>query len=352
MNASLPITEMEHAWRNRDAAYNGLFFFGVRTTHIFCRPTCPARKPRRENVEYFADADSALAAGYRPCKRCHPLDADHQPAWAIRLLSELRQNPGVRITDDDLRARNMDPATVRRHFLRRFGMTFQQFSRSRRLSVGLDQLHAPGGIDAAVLECGYDSHSGFRDAFQRILGNSPGRFRHDGECIHLSWIASPLGPLVAGATDAGVCLLEFSEPQRFEQQFAALRKSTDAPLVPAPHEHLDALEAQLARYFAGSLHHFSLPLVIRGTPFQERVWNQLLTIPYGETCSYEDLARGIGDSKASRAVGSANGRNRMAILIPCHRVVNKSGALGGYGGGLRRKEFLLNLERGNCRQNQ
>ncbi len=344
MNTTLPIAEMERAYLNGDETYNGIFLLGVRTTGIFCRPTCPARKPLPKNVEYFASADAALAAGYRACKRCRPQEIDEQPAWAAELLSEIERVPSTRISDAELKARGIDPATVRRHFLRHYGMTFQAYARSRRLSGALQQIRADEPLDATVFESGYESHSGFRDAFARLFGNTPGEVNR-GECVFLSWMNSPLGPLVAGATRDGVCLLEFSDRERLESQLAAVRKQFATPVVPGSNEHLSTLEAELAAYFAGSLHAFSVPLVYPGTDFQRRVWQQLLKIPYGETCSYEQIAAGVGDKKAVRAVGRANGLNRIAIVIPCHRVVNKSGALGGYGGGLRRKQFLLELER-------
>jgi AraC family transcriptional regulator, regulatory protein of adaptative response / methylated-DNA-[protein]-cysteine methyltransferase len=183
-----------------------------------------------------------------------------------------------------------------------------------------------------------------RDAFLRTFGDTPTSDR-SGECVLLSWLSSPLGPLVAGATTEGICLLEFTDRRIIEGQFAAVRKLFAAPVVPGSNEHLEKLESELARYFAGSLRNFSVPLVYPGTPFQQRVWEQLRAIPYGETRSYEQLAVAVGDKKAVRAVGRTNGLNRIAIVIPCHRVVNKSGALGGYAGGLGRKEFLLDLER-------
>jgi AraC family transcriptional regulator of adaptative response/methylated-DNA-[protein]-cysteine methyltransferase len=156
---------------------------------------------------------------------------------------------------------------------------------------------------------------------------------------------SPLGPLLAGATDEGVCVLEFAEPARQRAQLAALNRQFGDAIVPGQHEYTDQLVEELAQYFTGSRRQFTVPLVLSGTPFQRRVWEQLLAIPYGETCSYEDVARAVGVRRATRAVGSANGRNRIAIVIPCHRVISKGGGLGGYGGGLWRKEFLLDLER-------
>ncbi len=344
MNTMPPTAEMTRAYLEKDAAYNGLFFLGVRTTGIFCRPTCPARKPLPKNVEYFPNAQAAVFAGYRPCKRCRPLETDDQPAWAVELLTEVEHAATPRITDADLKARGIDPATVRRYFRRQYGMTFQAFTRARRLSSALSRIRDHAPLDDAVFESGYESHSGFRDAFLRTFGDTPGSYR-DGECVRLSWLRSPLGPLVAGATPDGICLLEFTDRRMLEAQFAAVRKLFAVPVVPGSNKHLEKLADEIERYFAGSLRSFSVPLIYPGTPFQERVWKQLLAIPYGETRSYEELAIAVGDKKAVRAVGRTNGLNRIAIVIPCHRVVNKSGALGGYGGGLRRKQFLLDLER-------
>src|SRR5438128_11477322 len=160
MNATLPTAEMERAYQERDATYNGLFFLGVRTTGIFCRPTCPARKPLPRNVEYFATVESALSAGYRPCKRCRPLASDEQPAWAAELIADVESDPSSRITDAKLRARGIDPATVRRYFLRQYGMTFQAYTRSRRLGGALSHIRNGGALDDAVFEGGYASHSG------------------------------------------------------------------------------------------------------------------------------------------------------------------------------------------------
>lgn len=344
MSTLPPPAEMERAYLARDASYNGLFFLGVRTTGVFCRPTCPARKPLPKNVEYFATASAAISAGYRPCKRCHPLAVDDQPAWVTELLADVERDPSVRMTEGDLRQRGIDPATVRRYFLRHYGMTFQAFARSRRMSGALTLIRQGGDLDDAVFESGYESHSGFREAFVRTFGDPPGSYR-SGDCVSLSWLRSPLGPLVAGATSEGICLLEFSDRRMLEAQFTTVRKLFRLPVTPGSNPHLEHLEQEIEAYFAGTLQSFEVPLVYPGTPFQEQVWRQLLTIPYGETRSYEDLAVAIDNPKAVRAVGRANGLNRIAILIPCHRVVNKDGQLGGYGGGLRRKQYLLDLER-------
>jgi AraC family transcriptional regulator, regulatory protein of adaptative response / methylated-DNA-[protein]-cysteine methyltransferase len=347
MNKLPPIAEMERAYLQGDASYNGVFYLGVRTTAIFCRPICPARKPLPKNVEYFATAQEALFAGYRPCKRCRPLQDDDQPEWAARLISDVEREANARITEGDLRKRGVDPATVRRYFSRRYGMTFQAFTRARRLTGAFQKIRNGATLDDAAFASGYESTSGFREAFEKTFGVSPGR-RQQGPGVLLSWIKSPLGPLVAGATGDGVCLLEFSDRRMLETQFATLQRRFAGPLVPGKHDHLTALETQLAEYFAGMRKEFTVPLVYPGTPFQQIVWKELLAIPFGQTRSYEDLAAAVGVPKAVRAVGTANGKNRIAIVIPCHRVVRKSGQLGGYGGGLRRKQFLLDLERGNA----
>lgn len=339
-----PITEMQRAYLNRDAAYNGLFFVAVRTTGIFCRPVCPARSPQPQNVEFFATAGEALFAGYRPCKRCRPMAEDNQPEWVAALLTEIESNPSARITEADLRARGTDPATVRRHFLKNYGMTFQAYARARRLSSAFTSIRAGSTLDDTVFDSGYESHSGFREAFGKTFGCPPGTSRKR-DCILLSWLSSPLGPLVAGATDDGICLLEFTDRRMLEHQFETVRKLFRLPVVPGTNRHLERLETELADYFAKELRTFSVPIVFPGGPFQRKIWEQLLRIPYGQTISYQELAAAVGNPAAVRAAGRANGFNRIAVVIPCHRVINKNGELGGYGGGLRRKQYLLNLER-------
>ena len=344
MSTLPPQAEMERAYLNRDASYDGLFLVGVRTTGIFCRPTCPARSPLPKNVEYFPSVSTALFAGYRPCKRCRPMAAVNQPEWATALLAEVEANPSVRITESDLRDRGMDPATARRHFLRHYGMTFQAYARARRLCSAFTGIRSGETLDGAAFNSGYESLSGFREAFGQTFECPPGKSL-DRDVVFLAWLPSPLGPLIAGATQDGVCLLEFTDRRMLEAQFQTIRKAFGTPVVPGTNSHLERLQGELQGYFEGQVQTFSVPLVYPGTDFQRCVWNELLKIPYGQTRSYQELAQAVGDAGAVRAVGRANGLNRIAILIPCHRIINKNGGLGGYGGGLRRKQFLLNLER-------
>jgi AraC family transcriptional regulator of adaptative response/methylated-DNA-[protein]-cysteine methyltransferase len=298
-------------------------------------------------VEYFTSPREALASGYRPCKRCKPLARDQQPEWVTTLLALVDQSPTTRLTEADLRRRGTDPATARRYFLKHFGMTFQAYARCRRLGRALHHIREGTKLDTVTFETGFESHSGFRDAFTRTFGAPPGRSR-DQECITLTWIKSPLGPLVAGADRDGVCLLEFTDRRMLATQLDSVRKHFKLPLVPGKTPPLQQLEEELAEYFEGERQQFTVPLIYPGSDFQCRVWDELLRIPYGQTRSYDDIARAVGVPKACRAVGRTNGLNRIAIVIPCHRVVNKDGRLGGYGGGLRRKEFLLKLEQTNA----
>jgi len=342
-----PQQEMEHAYLSRDDSYDDIFFLAVRSTGIFCRPSCPARKPLPHNVQYFGSAREAIFAGFRPCKRCHPLSTKGtSPAWVTSLLARVERDPTGRYSDGFLRSVGIEPARARRYFQKNYGMTFQAYCRGRRLGKAFEQIRLGIDLDDVALGYGYGSHSGFREAFNRTFGKSPGRSRTS-DCIVTTWIESPLGPLLAGATSEGVCLLEFTDRRMLNAQFATLRKRFQCAIIPGENEHLRLLKKELTAYFDGSLRKFSVHLVYPGTDFQQKVWNQLLRIPFGTTVSYEDIARRIGSPKAHRAVGHANGLNRISIVIPCHRVVNKSGELGGYGGGLWRKRKLLDLEQGN-----
>jgi AraC family transcriptional regulator of adaptative response/methylated-DNA-[protein]-cysteine methyltransferase len=345
VTAGLSELEMMRAFLDADAGYDESFWTAVRTTGIFCRPSCRARKPRPENVEFFESVREAMFAGYRPCKRCRPLNAPSQrPAWMDRLLAEVERDPGRRITAGELRAKGLNPATVRRAFVARYGMTFAAYCRARRLHGAFHALREGRRLDDVVWESGY-SHSAFREAFARALGEPPIRSRSR-DCIALSWIESPLGPLIAGSTDEGIVLLEFTDRRMLERQLRILQRRLRRPLVHGHHANLAALAHELSAYFGGSRTTFDVPVVTTGTRFQQTVWDVVRGIPFGGTRTYGEVARELGEPATTRAVGTANGMNRIAILVPCHRVLRADGSLGGYGGGLWRKRRLLDLERG------
>ena len=337
-------TEMVRAYRQRDASYDGIFFLAVRTTGIFCRPSCLARKPHPSNVEYFPSAREAIFAGYRPCKRCRPLETNGTPPeWVRTLLSTVERDPPVRYSDAYVRSIGIEPARARRFFLRNYGMIFQAYCRGRRLGKSFEQIRRGMDLDDVALGHGYSSHSGFREAFAKTFGAAPGKSRK-ATCVLTSWVESPFGPLLTAATSEGICLLEFTDRRRLDHQFSRLRKYFQCAIIPGENKHITQLKTELKEYFAARKEKFSVKLLYPGTPFEQKVWNVLLKIPYGSTISYEEIAKMIGSPKSSRAVGRANGFNRISIVIPCHRVINKNGELGGYGGGLWRKKMLLALE--------
>lgn len=336
--------EMYTAVTERNTRYDGIFFTAVRTTGIFCRPSCPARKPRRENVEFFGSAREAMAHGYRACLRCRPLEpAGETPPALAALLRELDTDAAPRLRDAELRACGLEPAAVRRWFKRHHGMTFQAYLRARRIGGALGALGRGTRITAAAFDNGYDSLSGFQEALRRITGRSPGRSRGV-PVVSLDRILTPLGPMLAGAAEEGVCLLEFTDRRMLETQLRRLERRLGCAFVPGATEHTRMLEAELGEYFAGARTTFTVPLVTPGTDFQQRVWTALRSIPPGETRSYAEQARMIGAPSAVRAVARANGDNRIAVVIPCHRVIGADGRLTGYGGGLWRKHWLLHHE--------
>ena len=339
-----PRREMVDAFLSRDASYEGLFITAVRTTGIFCRPTCSARKPKPENVEFFPSCRDALLAGYRPCRRCRPLEEiGTDPAWAKSLIAEIEHEPTRRWRDEDLRRLDLDPARVRRWFKRRHGMTFHAYSRARRLGEAVSRLQDGETVTEVAFDHGYESLSGFGDAFRKFAGTHP-TARRDATLVQVTRLATPLGPMIAGATEEHVVLLEFADRRMLPTQFARLEKRLGAVFAPSTNGLLRRLDEQLRAYFAGRLVRFDLPLAYPGTEFQRTVWRRLLEIPIGTTASYAEIARAIGRPKAVRAVARANGENRLGILIPCHRVIGSDGRLTGYGGGLWRKRRLLELE--------
>jgi AraC family transcriptional regulator, regulatory protein of adaptative response / methylated-DNA-[protein]-cysteine methyltransferase len=348
---------MYRALVEKDPEFDGLFVTGVTTTGIFCRPTCTARKPRRDHVVFFAASRDALLAGYRPCRVCRPVEPPAAtPAPVRALLAAIEADPSLRLKDQDLRERGLDPAALRRWFRRHHGMTFQGYQRALRLGAAFGRLQQGETATAAAFDHGWESLSGFAEAFRKLLGAAPTQAKAEG-AVTVTRLETPIGPMLAGASAAGVCLLEFvdrrmpeASPRRasssIETQVRRLAKRLGAALVPGTSPQLDVLAAELRRYFARELRRFTVPLDLRGTPFQEKVWAALVTIPYGETRSYAEQARLIGAPSATRAVARANGDNRVAIIVPCHRVVGADGTLTGYGGGLWRKRYLLDLERG------
>lgn len=330
----------------KDAHYEGVFFVGVKTTGVFCRPTCPARKPKFENCEFFSSAEEALIASYRPCKRCCPLSYPEEASDSLtKLVEAVEKNPEKRWKEKDFEVLLTDSVTARRHFKKRFGMTFVQYARARRMGIAFKQIRQGKSVIDSQQEVGYDSGSGFRDAFSKIMGAAPSKTTDEMKVLKASWLDSVLGPMIAIADDNFLYLLEFANRRGLEREVERMRLRQKAAIIPGETSPIKSIQKELALYFAGKLKDFKTPLYLMGSDFQKQAWQALCEIPYGQTRSYRQQAEAIGNERAFRAVANANGANQLAIIIPCHRIINSNGDLGGYGGGVTRKQWLIDHEK-------
>jgi AraC family transcriptional regulator of adaptative response/methylated-DNA-[protein]-cysteine methyltransferase len=328
----------------RDPSYEGFAYVGVKTTGIFCRLTCPARKPKRTNVVFFSCKDAAQDAGFRACLRCKPLDIKRPASGALEILRDkIKAEPDRRWSAEDLKDLGYDASTVRRAFQREYGVTFAQYARSQRLGLAVSTLQQGGSVMDAQLDAGYESSSGFRDAITKLVGDVPVRMNAR-QVLAAQWIDTPIGAMLGVTDDEGVHLLEFAERKALPTEIARLRQRV-GPIRFGQSKMLEALAHQVGQYFSGRAASFDIPVVQKGTPFEATVWSALQQVPPGETRSYGELARFIGRPEAARAVARANGANQVAVIVPCHRIIGADGSLTGYGGKLWRKQWLLEHER-------
>jgi AraC family transcriptional regulator of adaptative response/methylated-DNA-[protein]-cysteine methyltransferase len=336
---------MYQASYEKNSDFEGVFWMAVKTTGIFCRPTCTARKPKPENVEFFDNTKDAIQKGYRPCKVCKPLvNPDETPLDIRKLLIELSENPGLKLKDVDLVERGLQPITVKRWFLKHHGMTFHAFQRMFKINSAFKKLQQGENVLDVALDNGYESLSGFNDSFKNVFGVSPKNSKME-KIVDLKRIETPLGTMIACANENGICMLEFSDRKALPTELKEISKHFDANIVQGENPHFKTLEKELEEYFEGKLKDFTVPLAPVGTDFQKKVWEILRTIPYGTTRTYQQQADILGNPKAVRAVANANGLNKISIIIPCHRVIGSNGTLTGYGGGIWRKQKLLELEK-------
>ena len=327
----------------RDPTYDGIAFVGVSTTGVFCRLTCPARKPKRENCSFFLSVADCEAAGFRACRRCHPRGPEADALPIIKTLQDaLARAPQKRWREVDVRALGVDPSTARRAFKKHFGMTFLAYARIGRVESGFSKLSAGDRAIDAQLDAGYASASGFRRAFANLLGIAPGQLAKDAS-LRVEWLDTPLGAMVAVTDDDGLYLLEFVDRRALPTELRRLHKKR--PIAIGKTKTSPQLRRELAAYFAGRSSTFTVPLHLEGSAFSQRVWAELRRTDVGTTCSYAELARRIDRPSAFRAVARANGANQIAIIVPCHRIIGSDGSLTGYGGGLWRKQKLIDLEK-------
>jgi AraC family transcriptional regulator, regulatory protein of adaptative response / methylated-DNA-[protein]-cysteine methyltransferase len=343
-NTSPTNAEMYQALVSRDASYEGIFFAAIKTTGIFCRPSCRARKPKVENVEFFRSVKDALLHGYRPCRICNPLEnLKRTPPYINTILREISEDVSIKLKDRDLRIRGIEPNKIRRWFLNNHGVTFHAYQRMIRINSAYKKIRNGESVTAAAYTSGYESISGFVESFKSVVGASPKKSAIK-RVMNISRIDSPLGPMIAGAVDEGLCLLEFAEDGMTGDILKLLSKRLHAEVIHGPHDIIQTAGNQLEEFFKGTRREFTVPLYTPGTPFQQSVWNELQKVPYGQTISYRQQALAVGKPSAVRAVANANGMNRIVIIIPCHRIIGGDGSLTGYGGGLWRKKWLIDHE--------
>jgi AraC family transcriptional regulator of adaptative response/methylated-DNA-[protein]-cysteine methyltransferase len=331
----------EQAWlafEARDRSQDDRFVVAVTTTRIYCRPSCPARRPNRENVRFFDFAAAAADAGYRACQRCRPDEVarDKRAVAEARAMIDAADEPPR--LEPLAAAVGYAPHHFQRLFTREVGLSPAAYARALRIERARKALEETQTVTDAIYEAGYSAPSRFYAEAAGELGMTPSAWRSGGKGQTIRWTiaGSALGPMLVAATERGICRLTFDEGEEaLKQRFPAATLIHDpaAPLI----------QAAIAAVARPELAH-DLPVDVVGTAFQQRVWAELRRIPPGETRSYLDIARAIGDSNATRAVGTANGANPVAILVPCHRVVRNDGSLGGYAGGLDRKRALLDAE--------
>jgi AraC family transcriptional regulator, regulatory protein of adaptative response / methylated-DNA-[protein]-cysteine methyltransferase len=348
--------DQEKCWQavlDRDARQDGSFYFGVLTTGVYCRPSCAARRPLRQNVRFYATPEQAERDGLRACLRCHPLDLESSKRAALRIQALCRHieqhcDEPLRLRDLAERA-GLSASQLQKQFRVIVGVTPKRFVEATRLKRLKQGLRNAKDVTEAIYDAGFGSSSRVYERADTRLGMTPKQYRLGGAEVVITYAAvdSPVGRMMIGATDRGLCFVQFGETdaglvEELKREYPAARvERMREPHHPDFRHWVDAL----SRHLAGRQPQLDLPLDIRATAFQMRVWNYLQTIPYGEVQSYSEVAAGIGKPSAVRAVASACARNRVALLIPCHRVIRGSGELGGYRWGLARKRTLIDRER-------
>lgn len=336
-------TDDESRWRialAKDRRFDGAFFTGVHSTGIYCRPSCPARPPKRENVAFYATPADAESAGLRACLRCRPDAIARDEAALVEAIRILRDAEGVVPLEKLAAVTGYSPAHFQRLFKRAVGLSPAAFARALRLERAADALSLGERVTDAIYDAGFSAPSRFYAASEGRLGMTPSAWKHGGRGVTIRWavVATSLGQMLVAATDKGVCRLSFGEEREaLESRFPY------AELVEGG-EDFAALLAEVVAAVEQPGRPHAVPLDVQGTAFQEAVWQELRKIPPGETRSYAEIAAAVGKPKAVRAAGSANGANNVAVLIPCHRVVRSDGSLGGYAYGLEIKTKLLERE--------
>jgi AraC family transcriptional regulator, regulatory protein of adaptative response / methylated-DNA-[protein]-cysteine methyltransferase len=328
------------AFDRRDRSLDGRFVGAVKTTGIYCKPSCPARRPLRGNVEFFATAAEARAAGYRACKRCLPDDVGRDADGVARALVLIAASDERVSLEAMAAAAGYAPHHFHRVFKRAMSVTPAAYVRGERAKRAEVALAANGRVTDAIYDAGYSGPSRFYAESKGRLGMTPSAWKNGGAGVTIRWavVDTTLGKMLLAATEKGICCLSFDEGE------SDLRRRFPKADIQLGDAEFDALAKAAVAAVDHPAQMPSLPLDVQGTAFQQAVWAELQRIPPGETRTYAQIAAAVGKPNAVRAAGSANGQNRVAVLIPCHRVIRTDGSLGGYAYGLERKAKLLALE--------
>lgn len=346
INDKIQIEKCYNAVKQRDSSYIGSFFFGVRTTGIFCIPSCRARTPKQENLVFYTHVNELLQEGYRPCKICKPtFNAYETPADVKKAIQLVHDSPFVKIKDTDLLNNKIRPEKVRRWFKKNYGITFQAYQRMFRINNAYNQLLNGTKVTESAFDSGYDSLSGFAYTFKTLMGKEPQKGKSS-NVITLKRITTPVGPMYIAADKHGICMLEFVDRKSIENEILKIQKIRQAPILIGQNNHIKEAEKQIVKYFEGKLKYFTLSISYIGNKREIDYWEKIKQIPYGETKTYSQLAKEMGLS--FQKIRKLNGLNKIAILIPCHRLIEEDGNLLGYGGGIERKKWMLNLEKKNA----
>lgn len=339
------LDEYYEALLNRDSRFVGVFYVGVKTTLVFCIATCRARKPLKKNVEFYRTYSDALKNGFRPCKICCPTENSNKtPKQVEKAIQLVKNNPKIKISDSELRLNNISPDITRRWFKKNYGITFHAFQRMYRINNAYKELKEGKKTTYTAFDTGYESLSGFAYTYKKLIGKAPSKSKSN-NIILINRLTTPLGPMFVCATDIGICLLEFTDRKMLETEFSDLQKRLNAQILIGENSHIKQLKKELQEYFNEQRKTFEIHLDTPGTDFQQKVWSALKKIPFGTTSTYQEQASKLKKPNGVRAVGRANGMNKISIVVPCHRILAKNGNLTGYGGGIERKKWLLEFEK-------
>jgi AraC family transcriptional regulator of adaptative response/methylated-DNA-[protein]-cysteine methyltransferase len=348
---AMPSMNEDELWElclSKDTSMDGVFVVAVKTTGIYCRPSCSARKPKRENVLFLADCEAAEAAGFRACKRCNPRLATTD--GAVELVRQVCEYLDVDAEDTIplpaiARRLGVSAAQVQRTFKRALGVTPQQYAEARRLERLKGGLRDGRSVTDAMYDAGYSSSSRLYESAGERLGMTPATYRKGGRGMRIRYhiFGSPLGRMLVAGTERGVCAVHLADSDA--ELGVALRGEFREALIEPDDGSMEGYVAQIVDHVNGMRPRMDIPLDIQGTAFQMRVWRALQEIGYGATKTYGEIAEAIGSPNAMRAVGNACHNNPVPVIIPCHRVVAAGGKLGGYGGGIERKKRLLETEK-------